>query len=80
MHVSSDEVAARTSRHVQKPNPKCTASWTGSVAGPPTGPIETDGQVSFNEVSFEEAVVTLQGPAVVDQGRKSPRGGIYIER
>jgi hypothetical protein len=43
-------------------------------------PIETDWKVSLKEVSFEEAVLTLDGPAVVHQGRKSPRRGIYIER
>src|ERR1700693_61252 len=43
-------------------------------------PIETDWQGCLNEVSFEEAVLTPNGPAVVHQGRKSPRRGIYIER
>src|ERR1700676_4712676 len=42
-------------------------------------PIETDWQVCLNEVSLEKAVV-LDGPAVVHQGGKSPRRGIYVER
>jgi hypothetical protein len=80
MHVSSDEVAARTSRPRSETQSEVHRKLDGVRRRPAYRPIETDGQVSFNEVSFEEAVVTLQGPAVVDQGRKSPRGGIYIER
>jgi hypothetical protein len=42
-------------------------------------PTETDWQVCLDEVRFEQAVV-LDGPAFVNQGRKSPRRVIYIER
>ena len=43
-------------------------------------PIETDWQVCLDEVSFEQAVVMLDGPAFINQGRKSHRGVIYDER
>jgi hypothetical protein len=43
-------------------------------------PTETDWQVSLDEVSFEQTVTILDRPAVVHQGRKSPRWVIYIER
>jgi hypothetical protein len=44
------------------------------------GPIETDWQVCLDEVSFEQAVVMLDRPAFINQGRKSHRGVIYDER
>jgi hypothetical protein len=43
-------------------------------------PAETDWQVCLDEVSFEQAVVMLDGPAFVNQGRKSPCRVIYVER
>ena len=43
-------------------------------------PIETDWQVCLDEVSFEQAVVMLDGPAFVNQGHKSHRGIIYDKR
>jgi len=43
-------------------------------------PVETDWQVPLNEVSLEEGVLPLEGPAFVNQGRKSPSRGIYVER
>jgi hypothetical protein len=43
-------------------------------------PTESDWQVCLDEVSFEQAVVMLDGPAFVNQGRKSHRGVIYDER
>jgi hypothetical protein len=43
-------------------------------------PTETDWQVCLDEVSFEQAVVMLDGPAFINQGRKSHRGVIYDER
>ena len=43
-------------------------------------PIETDWQVCLDEVSIEQAVVMLDGPAFVNQGGKSHRGIIYDER
>ena len=43
-------------------------------------PTETDWQVCLDEVGFEQAVVVLDGPAFVNQRRKSPRGVIYNER
>jgi hypothetical protein len=43
-------------------------------------PAETDWQVCLDEVSFEQAVVMLDGPAFINQGRKSHRGVIYDER
>ncbi|MCU1224550.1 MAG: hypothetical protein JWQ42_2643, partial [Edaphobacter sp.] len=43
-------------------------------------PTETDGQVCLDEVSFEQAVVMLDGPAFVHQGRKSPCRIIDDER
>ena len=44
------------------------------------GPIETDWQVCLDKVSFEQAVVMLDRPAFINQGRKSHRGVIYDER
>jgi succinate dehydrogenase / fumarate reductase flavoprotein subunit len=43
-------------------------------------PTETDWQVCLDEVSFEQAVVMLDRPAFINQGRKSHRGVIYDER
>ena len=43
-------------------------------------PVETDRQVCLNEVSFEDSVVTLEAPAVVHEGRRSPSRVIYVER
>ena len=43
------------------------------------GPIETDWQVCLDKVSFEQAVVMLDGPAFVNQGSKSPCRVIYVE-
>jgi hypothetical protein len=43
-------------------------------------PIETDWQVCLDKVSFEQAVVMLDRPAFINQGRKSHRGVIYDER
>jgi hypothetical protein len=43
-------------------------------------PIETDWQVCLDKVSFEQAVVMFDGPAFINQGRKSHRGVIYDER
>ena len=43
-------------------------------------PIETDWQVCLNEVTFKEAAFPLNGPAVVQERRKSPRRGIYVKR
>ena len=43
-------------------------------------PAETDWQVCLDEVSFEQAVVMLDRPAFISQGRKSHRGVIYDER
>jgi hypothetical protein len=43
-------------------------------------PIETDWQVCLDEVGLEQAVVMLDGPAFINQGRKSHRGVIYDER
>jgi hypothetical protein len=43
-------------------------------------PIETDWQVCLDEVSFEQAAIFMfDGPAFVNQRRKSHRGVIYDE-
>jgi hypothetical protein len=41
---------------------------------------ESDWQVCLDEISFEQAVVMLNGPAFINQGRKSHCGVIYYER
>src|SRR5258707_15692043 len=42
-------------------------------------PTETDGQICLDEISLEEAVFMLDGPAVVHQGRKSHCRLVYDE-
>src|SRR5438105_4086890 len=67
-------------RHAQKDTPKCIAKVTAFVAGAACRPTETDWQVCLDEVSFEQPIVMLDGPAFVNQGRKSPCRVIYVER